>query len=409
MPVNLNPISTISAIVLTSTGSYDEVSSSIPYSVYKNDPYFVSGAVDQVSFVYHRLGGAVLDIEITRADVYVAYDEAVREYSYLINTHQAANILLSALGYTTGTFDQGGEIISGSSTSLMYPKFDFGYARKVASAYSSEANVGGDLPMYSASIPITAGQQDYDLQEIIGSKEEFSGSIGNRKILIKHVYYKTPSSMWRFFGFYGHFTTVGNYNSYGQYSNDSTFFMVPVWQNKLQAIAYEDALWTRTSHYSYELVNNKLRLFPIPSTATPHQIWVKFMIPTDPFTQEANEADTGLYGVNNINTIPFANIPYQNINSIGKQWIKQYALAICKEILGQVRGKLDSIPLPKGSVKLNSDSLLQQAAKEKEDLRKELMDKLDKISYTELAKQAKEAAENTADVFKGVPLGIYVG
>ena len=209
MPTNLNPISTISAIVLPATGTHSDVSGTIPYSIYNTDTYFISGAVDQVSFTYHRLGGSVLDVEITAADVYVAYDEAVREYSYIINTHQAANVLLSALGYTTGTFDHDGEIISGSDISLKYPRFDFGYARRIASAYSSEANVGGDKRLYSASISIVSGQQDYNLQEIIGQSTEYSASIGTNKILVKDVFYKTPASMWRFFGFYGHYSTIG--------------------------------------------------------------------------------------------------------------------------------------------------------------------------------------------------------
>lgn len=409
MPTNLNPISTISALTLPRTGTISEVADAIPYSIYTSDPYFLSGAVDQVKFVYHRLGGSVLDVEITAPDVYVAYDEATREYSSLINNHQAANVLLSALGYTTGTFDHDGEILTGEDISLKYPRFDFGYARNVVTAYSQEANVGGDSTLYSASIPIVPYQQTYNLQEIVSNSAEFSASVGNKKILVKDVFYKTPGGMWRFFGFYGAYSNLGGGGSYGQYSDNSTFFAVPVWQNKLQAIQYEDALWTRTSHYSFEVVNNWLKLFPIPSAVTPHNIWIRFMIPSNPWEENNPEVTTGVNGINNINSLPFANIPYQNINSMGKQWIRQYALAICKEMLGQVRGKLDSIPLPKGNVRLNGNELLSQAKEEKETLRKELLEKLDKTAYRELAKQAKELSEAAIDTFKGAPLGIYVG
>ena len=132
--------------------------------------------------------------------------------------------------------------------------------------------------------------------------------------------------------------------------------------------------FVRNSHYSYELRNNKLRIFPSPVTGGPNKMWVEFAVSTDAW-EEDESFDVGVDGINNFNTLPFANIPYQNINSMGKQWIRQYALAVAKGILGQVRSKIDSIPLPKGSVRLNGESLMTQAKEQQDALRKELIEK----------------------------------
>jgi hypothetical protein len=412
---SLNPVSQISAIALPATGTHANVSS-LPFGIYESNGAFVSGAVDQVAYTYAKLGGAILDIEIKADNVYAVYEEAVLEYSYIVNTHQAKNVLSTVLGFSTGSFDQDGELVAGPvSASLKYPGFQFGYAERVSSQYSTEAVVGGDYTVYSASFSPTATVQDYNLQQILSNdtnpnyNSTLAAIIGNKKVKIKDVYYKTPASMWRFFGFYGNFTMVGNMNSYGQYSDDSIFYIVPVWQNKLQAQSYEDALHTRVSHYSYELLNNNLRLFPVPSISSPDKMWVRFIVPRDPWTPSDSAYDNKHEGINNYNTLPFTNIPYEHINSMGKQWIRRYALALAKEVLGQVRGKLRSIPIPNGEITLNADALLTQAKSEQDSLKEELKKTLDELAYTELAKRDAELVGATETVLKSTPAGILVG
>ena len=180
--------------------------------------------------------------------------------------------------------------------------------------------------------------------------------------------------MWRFYGYYGGFSVVGNLRTYGQYADDSTFEIVPTWQNKLQAMAYEDALWTRISHYSYEIKNNNLRIFPEPVSSSPAKFWVEFTIRDqyEPWEEGTGEPKSGVEGINNMNTLPFQNIPYESINSIGKQWIRRFALAVAKEMLGQVRGKFTTVPIPGESVTLNATELLAQAKAEQDLLREEL-------------------------------------
>ena len=206
---------------------------------------------------------------------------------------------------------------------------------------------------------------------------------------------------------------VGNASTYGQYADDTTFEIVPTWQNKLQAIMYEDSLYTRVSHYSYELINNKLRVYPAPRGADNFagyldRIWFKFRIKSSIFEEEG-DIDTGIEGINNLNTLPFDNIPYENINAIGKQWIRKYALALCKEMLGQIRGKFTTIPIPGESVTLNHSELLAQAKAEQDQLKEKLTEILKEVEYPELAKKDKEKVEAAEETLRRSPLPIFVG
>ena len=214
--------------------------------------------------------------------------------------------------------------------------------------------------------------------------------------------------MWRFFGYYGGLNVVGNLNYYGQFSDDTTFELIPSWHNKLQAMAYEDHLFTRLSHYSYELHNNKLRLHPVPNGEMPSHMWVQFNVEKDGW-KEDDDRKFGAIGINNMNTLPFDNIPFKNINAIGKQWIRMYALALSKEVLGQIRGKFGSIPIPGESVTLNSGDLLNQSKAEQGELKQELKTILDEMTYKALAEKDAAMMEATSKVLEDVPLLIYQG
>ena len=417
----LNPASTSNSNVLPVTGSTDNVVSTLPFGIYAASTAFVSGAADQVSYTYKKLGGDVLDIELTEGNVYAAYEEAVLEYSYLVNLHQTKNSLSNYLGAATASFDQDGQIISGDSLSgsnveLKYPRFNYGYVRRVSEGLATEAGFGGLTPIYSASVKTNAGTQDYDLQTLISGSSALSssvpyfGKVQDKRVIIRKVFFKTPRAMWRFYGYYGGFSVVGNMRTYGQYADDSTFEIVPTWQNKLQAMAYEDALYTRISHYSYEIKDNMLRIFPNPDSTSPKNFWVQFSIDQEyePWQETGRGAD-GVSGINNLNTVPFNNLPYESINSIGKQWIRRFGLALAKEMLGQIRGKFSTVPIPGESVTLNGGELLGQAATEQTALREELKKILDEITYEKLAIVDSSMQDAAEKVLVNVPAGIYVG
>jgi hypothetical protein len=433
----LTPVATTSAIALPESGSLTlaEAAVNYPLAVYvrttkqddtANELYsqmFMTGAVEQVNYIYRKLGGDVLDIELTQKNVFTTYEEAVLEYSNIINLHQAKNTLGNALGNATGSFDQRGQIsgsaIEGQQTltdaALKYPRFNFGYGRQIADSIGTAIAIGGTQPVYSGSIAMTASVQDYDLQTMLSQSSLdtdslFNNKIKDNRIFIKRVFYKTPHSMWRFYGYYGGLNAVGNLSTYGMYADDSTFEIVPVWQNKMQAMAYEDAIYTRNSHYSYEVRNNILRIFPQPTTASPFNIFVEFTIDTDSWEADSASIDKNqVGGVNNLNTLPFGHLPFDKINSMGKQWIRKYALALAKEMLGQIRGKFTTIPIPGETVTLNASELLSQAKEEQEKLRNELMEVLDDLTYLKLTEADAAITEAAQKTFQTVPYFVYTG
>ncbi len=544
----LTPQSTLSAVILPITGAAASVNSAVPYKIYSAESgplyssQFISGAVDQVSFVYKKLGGDILDIELTEGNVYAAYEEAVLEYSYLVNLHQATNILGDSLGNSTGSFDHKGNLMSGELSSsldgghvaLRYPKFDYGMSRNISEGVSADISLAHSV-QYSASFDVSEGVQDYDLQEIINSRintsatgsltfsdspgnndtftltdtdgnsvtfkfnvndntttanttpavlgiqaivagdvqntravattqeaastinanttinitatidgsdnkkiiltqdkggaagdrtivetsgkiskvdftggaDEFpyAGKINGKRILIKKVFYKTPHAMWRFFGYYGGLNVVGNLHNYGQFSDDSTFQLIPAWHNKAQAMAFEDAIYTRMSHFSYELRDNKIRLHPIPQHSGPRKMWIEFSVPEDSWSR----TDSKTKGVNNMNTLPIGNLPFISINSIGKQWIRRFALALCKEMLGQVRSKFGSVPIPGDNITLNGTALITEGKDEQEKLREELKTTLAELTYQKVAEQESAMMETAGKTMEKVPNYIFVG
>jgi len=426
MPTNLQPLSVVSAVVLPATGTPTDVESTLAYGIYTSagdsEPgvrSFISGAVDQVAYVYNKLGGNVLDLEITPSNVYNAYEEACLEYSYLINTHQAKNVLSDFLGNTTGSFNQDGEFTEYSGSGgietkpdLKYPRFQLGFAMHIGRGASVHADVGASQTIFSASFAAERGVQDYDLQKIIYSSSldtasPFYDLVGKNAITVQNVYFKTPRAGWRFFGGSA-VGTLGNSSTYGMYADSSTFEIVPAWQNILQAITYENDLNVRASHYSFKINNNKLRIYPIPNGTHPRNFWIDFRVSEDAF-QENADRKYGADGVSSMNTLPFPNMPYKNINSIGKQWIRRFSLSLCKETLGQIRSKLSSIPIPGDSVTLNGPALVSEAKEEQTALREELKTVLDELVYGKLAEGDAQLQKNVTEVMASIPYGIYVG
>ncbi len=361
-------------------------------------------------------------LNLPEGNVYSAYEEAVLEYSYLVNLHQTKNaaswtIWAPVLALLTRTAKLWQEILFRVLTLLCATlSLIMGMFAEFRSGLATEAGFGGTLPIYSASVEMIPQQQDYDLQTLISASAAtdtavpYYDQVKGKRIVIRKVFFKTPRAMWRFYGYYGGFSVVGNLRTYGQYADDSTFEIVPTWQNKLQAMAYEDAMWTRISHYSYEIHDNMLRIFPEPDSTSPDKYWVQFTIERqfEPW-EDSGRGNTGAEGINNMNTLPFENIPFENINSIGKQWVRRFALALTKEMLGQVRGKFATVPIPGESVTLNASELLSQARTEQDQLRTELKTILEDTTYDKLAAIDSSMQDSAKKVLENIPAGIYVG
>ena len=427
---NLSPISQTSKVILPSNGDVNNVTeANLPFGTYISNKYwdseqissFKTGAIEQVTFTYKKLGGDVLDIELVDTQVYAAYEEACLEYSYLINLHQSRNALPYVLGQSTGSFDSDGQLTGSQdqinklkNSSLAFPKMTFTYAKNIGMSVNSEVLLNGNEPIYSASVNTVAGQQDYDLQSAVDSYASANGlNFNGKRVVIRKVYYKTPGASWNFYGYFGGLNVVGNLSTYGQYADDSTFEVIPTWQNKLQAMAYEDAIKTRISDWSYELRDNKLRLFPVSQLTGPTKIWFNFTVPSDAWTDSNSTSggvnNSSINGVNNMNSLPFQNLPYDKINSIGKQWIRRFALAICKEMLGQIRSKFDKVPLPGDSVTLNGTALIAEGKEQQKELREELKTLLNEMTYQKISEESAKMAEEASKVQTYIPNLIFVG
>ncbi len=402
----------------------------MPTGIYIDTNYWTSeqiasyktGSVQQTTYTYRMLGGDVLDIEITEKNVYAAYEAACTEYSYIVNTHQSKNVLPYILGFATGTFDSkgqltGSDISSSVHLSLKFPKFSFGLLKQVGNAVSEELSLNGTETVYSASFAVTEGQQAYDLQNIISASAlqnnvDYYNLVGDKRIIIKKVYYKTPAASWNFYGGYAAGGIAG-LGSFGSYANSTTFQVMPTWENKLMAMAFEDAMYTRASHYSFDIRNNRIRIFPSPRQGA-DVFWIEFVIPSNPWGTDTSVngtpySNSTIDGINNMNSIPFQNIPYDKINSIGKQWIRRYCLELCKEILGQVRSKFDKVPIPGDSVTLNGSALIQQSETNREKLREELIKTLADMVYTKLGEDTTKLMEETNKASALIPMIPYTG
>jgi len=427
LPV-FSPLSHMSKVILPPTGSVANVSAeTLPFGVYVSTEYWNSeqvsayktGSVEQVTFTYKKLGGDVLDIELVESQVHTAYEEACLEYSSIINMHQAKNALPHMLGKETGSFNSDGQLTGSnandlSNANLAFPRMQFTYAKNLSLGINTVAGMNGDEQMYSASISTNPNQQDYDLNAAVSSSAALNGiNIVNKQITIHKVFYKTIGASWNFYGYFGGLNVVGNLSTYGQYADDSTFQIIPTWQNKLQAMAYEDAIKTRVSDWSFQLRGNKLRLFPVPNAATQLKFWFNYTVSPNPWS--ANDADgtssasNMVNGINNMNSLPFENLPYDKINSIGKQWIRRFALALTKEMLGQVRSKFDKVPIPNDSVTLNGDKLIAEAKEEKEKLREELKTQLAEMTYLKVGEDSAKMMDDASKTQAYVPVGIFVG
>lgn len=382
-------------ITLDLTASFAHVNTPTPFGTYDSTVSFQQTADGMVRLVYATFGGHVLAVEMTNKDVYAALEQALLEYSAIVNSYHAKSVLANVLGGSTGS-------LSGDQMKL--PRMDLALAKRMADGYSSEAVVGGSRTLYSSSIDLTVGQQHYDLKAILSS----SGLVipPAAKAEIREIMHFSPTAAYRFFDTTSAINYLHNQFSFESFTPETVFYLLPIWEDVLRAQQLEQSHRIRRSNYSYNLVNNLLTIYPVPTMQT--KLWFTYYLAgsgdsafdaDDPFTN----------GISNLSNMPFGNISFDKINSMGKQWIIRYALAMAKEILGQIRGKVSTVPIPNGDLTLNGPSLIAEAQLEKDNLRNELKGWLEAMTYEKLAAEETNQAENLMRQLAKVPLGIYVG
>ena len=364
-----------------------------PFGFYDYDADFQRDADKVATFCTRRLGYPLVDIELQDISFYAAFEEAITTYGNELYAYQIRDNQLDLMGISTST---------PLNNSIITPSFQS--VIRISKQYGSEAGSGGNITYHTGSIPLTSSIQDYDLKQ--WALDE--GIAGN--IEIKRVFYEAPPAVVRYFdpysgtgyGFQSLFDSFG----FGGMSPAINFLMMPVNYDlqTIQAIELNDMI--RRSNYSFEMKNNVLRIFPIPnnSTARMHFEYIKELERID---SQTSTPDTG--AANNVSNMPYTNPTYTLINSVGRQWIFEYTLALVKEILGLVRGKYTNIPIPGSEVTLNQADLLTQAATDKLRLIEKLRQYLDETSRQAAMERKSAEADFAFNELSKVPFTIYIG
>jgi len=366
-----------------------------PFGFYDNDYQFQQDADKFARFAAQRLGYPLVEVELQDINFYTAFEEAITTYGNELYAYQVADNLLTFQGATSSIGPANEELVQENLSEIV----------RLSNQYGTEAGVGGTIPYYTGSLDLISGQQVYDLNDWAVSQ-----SIEGR-IELKRIYYESSPAITRYFDPYAG-TGVGMMNmldsfGWGSFSPAINFMLMPINYDlqKLQAIEFNDQI--RKSQYTFELVNNQLRIFPIPRTSNLNKLYFQYVK-----LNEVNQPYVDRNGseiITNASNVPYQNPSYTRINSVGRQWIFEYALAIAKEILGYVRGKYQQIPIPGAEVTLNQSDLITAATAEKQALIERLRAYFDTTSRKSLLE--KKAAEGEAQnkTLGQSPMTIYIG
>ena len=372
-----------------------------PFGAFDSDIAFQSDADKMVVFVKRKLGDDILSVELTKKQIWSNLEESCFEYSNILNQYQAKSTLLTYLGYTTG---------SNSGLESAFPRESLEYLARFADPYASEAGIGGSYDMYSGSIELVPGKQDYDLyNDLKDGKGELlvntaSNSTPKSKMRIMEVFHFNPQAAYRFFDTTSAVNYLNNEFSFESFTPESIFYVLPVFEDILRAGQLDLSNRVRRSNYSYKVVGTKIRIFPTPTqhSATSKHLFVRVKFwqnPTNPSFQ-----DETIGGVNNLANIPFGNLKYARINSMGLQWIRQYTLALSLEQLGMIRNKFTTVPIPGGTVTLNGADLTSKGREDKKELITKLKEMLETLTYDKLIENAAARSENLTKQLLKIPI-----
>ena len=376
-------------------GSSSFASGQTPWGLYDSDSSFSSDIDKFADWSARRLGYPIMSVELQSGSFYACFEESISEYSAQVNQFNIKDNLLHLTGQATGSNVTHKRVTPTLGRSVFLSK-----------QYGTEAGVGGDVDWKKGSINITSGSQEYDLNALFADVSESGAAIE-----VKRVYYEGTPAMQRFFDPYAT-TGYGTINmvegfGFGGYSPAVSFTLMPLFEDllRVQAIELNDSI--RKSAYSFTLRNNKVRLFPDPeSGSTLYFDYVKVSERDNPLiTEYSGSSDV----VSDYSNVPYNNMEYQFINDVGKQWIRKYGLALTKELLGIIRSKYGTIPIPNADTTLDGDTLRSEAAAEKEGLVTQLREMLEQMSRKALLEADKDEAEYLQEKLSKVPYPIYIG
>ena len=368
-------------------GSSSFSTGSTPFGTFDNDAVFQADADPFADWCAKRLGYPIVDVELQDVNFYACFEEAVYEYSYHVNQFNIQQNLLTLMGTPTA-----------SNLTHRNISTNMGGLIQLATEYGSETFTNGNVNFYSASIQIEDNKQFYDLDKLIRDVKTPTGSIEIKKV----HHYSSPASIRFYDPYLGNQAMLDTFG-FGAYSTGVSFMLMPMYADllRIQAIEFNDLM--RKSAYSFEIVNNKLKIFPIP--VKNFTLWIEYIVKEE----RANPLKYPGGTVSDMSNAPYDYMVYSQINSAGKTWIYSYGLALAKEMLGYVRGKYGSIPIPNGETSLNAADLLSAATSEKQFLVEQLRTMLDTMTRSKLLEAKRLETEALNVSLNGTPLKIYVG
>lgn len=384
-----------------------QIDGATPYGIYDNDITFQSESLSVCKFVARRLGHPVMQLEFDSGSIYAMFEEAVSEYSQHINNYNIKNWMWNSYGSDnkisgSGWSNNSNSMMGTGSVSVQHG--NMGTSVFLSEQYGEAVNVGGGINMYTGSITLTSSKQVYDLES--DAKLEKTGD----RLEIQRVFNYGPSAALKFYDPYaGSFDQQQMLDAFGMgnVSPAVSFVLRPISYDVSRMNAIENNDKIRKSNYSFELVNNKVRIFPLPASGSSgDKIWFNYYIRSEAKSTTRTHTDNKVTDPSNV---PYKSITYEEINSSGRQWIRKMTLALSKELLGIIRSKYASMPLPNGEVTMDGEQLKAEGREEKTLLLEELKEFLESVSLTEKSKAEAEEAEANQQVLNKAPLRIYIG
>jgi len=378
-------------------GSGSAVSGTTPFGLYDTDSEFQTEAPQFATWCARRLGYPIMDIELQDTQFYACLEESVSEYGAQVNQFNIRDNLFHLKGQSTS-----------SNFTHRRVKPTLGENIFISEEYGSEALVGGTTEVKRTAVTVNSGSQTYDLNSLVADVSESGAAIE-----VKRVHYEARPAVTRYFDPYAS-TGFGTYNmldgfGFGSYSPAITFVLQPIYADllRIQAIEFNDQI--RKSAYSFEIRNNQLRVFPIPTESG--SLWIEYVKTSDrdnPLkTRHSGSNDDSV--VSDFSNVNYDFMVYSNINDVGKQWIRKYGFALSKELLGIVRSKYGTIPIPNSEVSLDGDTLRAEATAEKEQLIEQLRENLEQTSRKALMEAQRDESDFQQETLRKVPYPIYTG
>jgi hypothetical protein len=274
---------------------------------------------------------------------------------------------------------------------------------RISEDYAAEAGVGGSYDVKKGILQMKSGVQDYDLNAwaALSASIEEGDSIEIRKI-----FYEQAPAIVRYFDPYAG-TGTGIQSlletfGFGQMSPGINFLLMPIFFDvmKVQAIELNDQI--RKASYSFDLQNNQLKIFPVPTVDMP--LFFEYITMSNK-SEIVRDKRTNV--VTDIMNTPYRNPLYSNINTVGRSWIFKYTLAICREIEAHIRIQFSNMNIQNVGP-LQGNELIADARSEKTDLITELKEMLVETSRRGQLQRKSEEAEFTQNIARDIPLTIYI-